>query len=95
MNIYPNFSTDIMERAVSPYGVGVDIACRMCMTIFDGLSPAELQANRVSLFADLMAETRFGFDDFADQPRQHPVMADPLWTDKSLPLHHQRAKARN
>lgn len=84
-----------LERAVSPYGVGVDIACRMCLTIFDGFSPAELQAHRTGLFADLVAETRFGFDDFADQPRQHPVMADPLWADKSLPLHRHLAKAKN
>lgn len=84
-----------LERAVSPYGVGVDIACRMCMTIFEGLSPEALQANRSQLFADLVAETRFGFDDFSERPRQHPVMAEPVWADKSLPLHRHAVKARN
>jgi tRNA-splicing ligase RtcB len=84
-----------LHRAVSPYGVGVDIACRMCMTVFEDLSPADLQANRPNLFADLVAETRFGFDDFSAQPRQHPVLEDPMWGDKGLPLQRHFAKARN
>ena len=66
-----------LHRAVSPYGVGVDIACRMCLTIFEGLTPTELRANRDQFLADLVAETRFGYDDFADRPRQHPVLGLP------------------
>ncbi len=76
-----------LHRAVSPYGVGVDIACRMCMTIFEDLSPAEMMDKRDALFSDLVAETRFGFEDFANKPRKHPVMDDSMWTNKSLPLH--------
>ncbi len=82
-----------LHRAVSPYGVGVDIACRMCLTVFDGLRPHELQQHKETIFADLVQETRFGFKDFADKPRKHPVMDDPLWADRRLPLYRQRAKA--
>jgi len=83
-----------LHRAVSPYGVGVDIACRMCLTFFDGLTPAELMANQDELFADLIVETRFGFEDFSGGLRKHPVMEDPLWKNKDLPLRHHLLKAR-
>ncbi|MEM7348176.1 MAG: RtcB family protein [Chloroflexota bacterium] len=82
-----------LHRAVSPYGVGVDIACRMCLTIFEDLTPAELRDNRSQLFDDLIAETRFGFGDFAKNRRKHPVMEEPLWQDRSLPLHKFVGKA--
>ena len=82
-----------LHEAVSPYGVGVDIACRMAMTIFPHLPPEELQKNRHRFLEDLKAVTRFGFDDFADAPHQHPVMDDPRWKEKELPLkdHYDRA----
>ncbi|MEM7802143.1 MAG: RtcB family protein [Chloroflexota bacterium] len=83
-----------LHRAVSPYGVGVDIACRMCMTIFEGLSPADLSEHRDALFKDLVAETRFGFEDFERKPRKHAVMDDPMWNDRSLPLHKHVGRAR-
>ncbi len=63
------------------------------MTVFNDLTPDELMANRDHLFADLVAETCFGFNDFSDQPRKHPVMDDPLWTDRSFPLHRHGASA--
>ncbi len=85
-----------LHRAVSPYGVGVDIACRMCMTIFADLPPAELRDRREALLEDLSSETRFGFESWGQQPRQHAVIDDPLWQDQHLPLkrHHQRARAQ-
>lgn len=85
----------VLHKAVSPYGVGVDIACRMCLTIFDELTPKELVMNRAGLFSALIAETRFGFDDFGNKPRRHPVMDSLLWTDKSLPVHRHLARAAN
>jgi len=82
-----------LHEAVSPYGVGVDIACRMAMTIFPRLSPEELERNKRKLLEDLKAVTRFGFNDFGDSPRKHPVMNDPRWREKGLPLkdHYDRA----
>jgi len=75
-----------LHEAVSPYGVGVDIACRMAMTIFPHLSPEELRQNKQTFLEDLKAVTRFGFNDFSDSPRKHPVMDDPRWHEKRLPL---------
>jgi tRNA-splicing ligase RtcB len=51
------------ENAVIPYGVGMDIGCRMCMTIYP-VEPQALDAKR-SMFKKLLLEnTRFGFSTF-------------------------------
>ena len=51
------------ENAVIPYGVGMDIGCRMCMTIYPA-EPQALEAKR-SMFKKLLLEnTRFGFSTF-------------------------------
>jgi tRNA-splicing ligase RtcB (3'-phosphate/5'-hydroxy nucleic acid ligase) len=51
------------ENAVIPYGVGMDIGCRMCMTIYP-VEPQALEAKR-SMFKKLLLEnTRFGFSTF-------------------------------
>ena len=83
-----------LHRAVAPYAVGVDIACRMCMTVFADLTPNELRANREQLLNDLQAETRFGFNDWGSHPRKHPVLDDPLWKDTGLPLRQHFDRAR-
>ncbi len=47
------------RNAVIPYGVGVDIGCRMALTVFD--IPAEhLEANRAQYKRELIAHTKFG-----------------------------------
>src|SRR5690606_5704368 len=77
-----------LEDAVAPYMVGVDIACRMMMSIFpaDALAFLEDDAKRDRLRHVLRAETRFGVGgEFQGrQRRQHPVMDDPDWD--ALPL---------
>lgn len=68
------------HNAVIPYAVGVDIACRMKMTIFD-LSPHVIRSEQKRLANAIEAETRFGIGvGFARQQRRdHPVLqAD--WT---------------
>ena len=45
------------ENAVIPYGVGVDIGCRMCLSIFD-IDPKELQFKR-GLFHQGVAGSHF------------------------------------
>ena len=60
------------ENAVIPYGVGMDIGCRMCMTIYP-LDPHELEAKR-SMFKKLLLEnTRFGFGVF-DKPMDDAIL---------------------
>ena len=52
-----------VDNAVIPYGVGMDIGCRMYLSIYD--IPAEyIRHNRHQLTLDLKANTRFGNRDF-------------------------------
>ena len=49
------------ENSVIPYGVGMDIGCRMCLTFYD-LPPTFLEKNRSKLNDILLENTAFGFD---------------------------------
>jgi len=66
------------ENAVIPYAVGVDIACRMRMSIFDVENAEQALASPVRdrLRSALEGETRFGVGANFDGPerRDHPVM---------------------
>ncbi|MFD2572900.1 RtcB family protein [Spirosoma soli] len=50
-------ATDI--NTIIPYAVGVDIACRMCLSVFD-LPPAVLERDSTLLTKALLDNTRFG-----------------------------------
>lgn len=53
------------ENVIIPYGVGVDIGCRMCLTVYD-ISPTVLEKERAK-YVDLLKEnTRFGYSSFDD-----------------------------
>jgi len=61
------------ENAVIPYGVGVDIGCRMCLSIFD-INPNEL-TQRESYFArEINEATLFGSGGQFQQASDHEVM---------------------
>lgn len=65
------------ENAVIPYGVGVDIACRMMMTIFD--VPPNIVRTEENLYRKAIEEnTRFGVGSEWKHPKQHDVM-DEDW----------------
>jgi tRNA-splicing ligase RtcB len=66
------------DNAVIPYAVGVDIACRMKLTVLD-LPLAELGARRDALVKAIETETRFGIGAKFKQRRQHEVM-DADWS---------------
>ena len=67
-----------LDNAVAPYAVGVDIACRMKMTIFD-IPPLQLQ-ERAEPFKKALEEcTVFGVGAKQRKKQQHPVM-DEDWT---------------
>ena len=70
-----------LKDAISPYMVGLDIACRMKMTIIRGRAPD----------SDVVVEaidrsTRFGvnsgFD--GDQEHEHEILDDPRWRSTDL-----------
>ncbi len=59
-------------NAVLPYGVGMDIACRMCLSIFPS-SPKKIDVERTLIKKALMNETRFGLAAFRDE-RDHEIL---------------------
>lgn len=64
-----------VENAVIPYGVGMDIACRMRMTVY-AENPGMLHVRADDLAEALERETRFGVGAAFHHPRNHPVMAE-------------------
>jgi tRNA-splicing ligase RtcB (3'-phosphate/5'-hydroxy nucleic acid ligase) len=66
------------ENAVIPYAVGVDIACRMKMTVFDRKANT-IAGEKDRLSSILEGETRFGIGASFKQRREHEVM-DEDWT---------------
>jgi tRNA-splicing ligase RtcB len=66
------------ENAVIPYAVGVDIACRMKLSVLD-VPPPELEAKFSRFQEALEGGTRFGVGAEYQRPRSHAVM-DQDWT---------------
>src|SRR5436309_1104583 len=66
------------ETAVIPYAVGVDIACRMKMTVLD-IPVRDLERKQERLTRAIEAETRFGVGANFKHRREHEVM-DADWS---------------
>ena len=67
------------QNAVIPYGVGVDIGCRMCMTLYD--IPAEaLSRKKEEMKKILMDNTRFGLATFK-KPKDDDVLERPEFSE--------------
>jgi len=66
------------DSAVIPYAVGVDIACRVKLTVLD-LPPDWLRRHETDLIRAIEAETRFGIGSEFKHRRTHPVM-DADWS---------------
>jgi tRNA-splicing ligase RtcB (3'-phosphate/5'-hydroxy nucleic acid ligase) len=66
------------QNAVIPYAVGVDIACRVKLSIYD-LPPATIESDAVRLKASIENETRFGVGASFKNRRDHDVM-DEDWS---------------
>ena len=74
-------------RAVVPYAVGVDIACRMKITVLD-MTPEALDKRRETLREALENETRFGVGANFKQRRHHEVMDDD-WSVSNVTREHK------
>ncbi len=59
------------HNAVIPYGVGVDIGCRMCLSVFD-LNEKFLEQHRRKLAETLLENTAFGLQEM-DRPMDDPI----------------------
>ena len=71
------------HRAVSPAMVGVDIGCRMHLSVFPE-TPEELLRHRTPLLSDLEAVTFFGVGVNRPHRANHPVLDDPRWGSSSV-----------
>ncbi len=71
------------ENAVIPYGVGVDIGCRMCLSIFD-IDPKELIQKESYFAREINEATLFGSGQQFDHASNHAVMENELFYQ--LPL---------
>ncbi len=67
------------ENAVIPYGVGVDIGCRMCMTIYD-ISESIFTELKEDLKRMLIMNTKFGRATFK-KPKDHEVLENSLFNE--------------
>lgn len=80
-----------LEGAVCPYGVGVDIACRMKLSILD--MPIEtLDAKRGQYEDALERGTRFGIGCVHSPPRDHPVMDEDWQVSRVTREHKDKAR---
>lgn len=80
------------EGAVIPYAVGVDIACRMRLSVFDA-PPALLDRQQGRLEKVLRDNTRFGAGAEWKPPREDPILDDPDWKATPLLRHLKETKA--
>lgn len=78
-------------RSVSPAMVGVDIACRMMLSVFD-VEPDTVMKQRKQLFATLKQVTTFGAGATRAYSADHAVLDDPRWATTSQ-LRGLRARA--
>jgi len=70
------------DNAVIPYGVGVDIGCRMCMSVYD-ISTDLLQKKKEYIRQLLLKNTRFGREVFK-KPADSPVMEYSQFAEISI-----------
>jgi tRNA-splicing ligase RtcB len=74
-----------VRDAVIPYAVGVDIACRMRISIYE-VSPHIIGQKKSALEKALVENTGFGMAVkwTGDQKREHDVLDDPAWQATKL-----------
>ncbi|MBI3134578.1 MAG: RtcB family protein [Bacteroidetes bacterium] len=81
------------ENAVIPYGVGVDIGCRMALSIYD-LPEKYIQRNAFEMKRVLKEFTHFGMEGNLDFKQEHDVLdrSEFQLTDLLRKLHGKAAK---
>ena len=71
------------ENAIIPYGVGVDIGCRMCLSVFS-IDPKQLKDREDYFSRELTEATLFGGGKEFKQSSYHEVLDNPLFNQ--IPL---------
>lgn len=71
------------DNAVIPYGVGVDIGCRMCLSLFD-INPKFLMDKEAYFVRELNEATLFGSGGQFEKTAEHAVMENHLFGQLEL-----------
>lgn len=71
------------DNAVIPYGVGVDIGCRMCLSIFE-MDATELDTKIPFFKRELIAATLFGSGSTFKRPHDHEVLTHTAFNEIEL-----------
>lgn len=71
------------ENAVIPYGVGVDIGCRMCLTIYP-IKASYIKGKQHQLENILSNHTKFGMYETHDKKHDHELFSRPEFNE--IPL---------
>lgn len=71
------------ENTVIPFGVGVDIGCRMCLSIFD-IDPKELKEKENYFVREINEATLFGSGAQFKNTSDHEIMDDEAFKQLSL-----------
>lgn len=81
------------KNAIIPYAVGVDIGCRMCLSIF-AIDPHELKKREANFQRDLVASTLFGAGREFSEKTEHEVLDRTEFNDIAFlqPLQHKALK---
>jgi tRNA-splicing ligase RtcB len=78
----PNGGVLATRNAIIPYGVGVDIGCRMCMTLYD--LPSNLLEDKKEDFKKMLINnTKFGRATFK-KPKDHEVLERQEFNELSI-----------
>ena len=81
------------KNAVIPYAVGVDIGCRMCLSIF-AIDPDELKKRETNFQRELVASTLFGAGREFSERTEHEVLDRKEFSEINFlqPLQHKALK---
>jgi tRNA-splicing ligase RtcB (3'-phosphate/5'-hydroxy nucleic acid ligase) len=82
-----------VENAVIPYGVGVDIGCRMCLSVFP-IPADDFKKHEKSFEKALLENTIFGAGGEWNKSQNHAVIEDKLFYELPLLKDLQRKAAR-
>ncbi|MXN92555.1 RtcB family protein [Flavobacterium sp. Sd200] len=71
------------QNAVIPYGVGVDIGCRMCLSVYD-INPSFIDGHKDKYTGILQTHTKFGMSEVHKSPNDHEVLDRSVFNE--IPL---------
>ena len=68
------------QNAIIPYGVGMDIGCRMCLTVY-GIAPSYIEGSKARLKNMLEECTSFGKNAGVEGKKDHEVMDRKIFSE--------------